>query len=141
MSIQFRTLTFYTRPEEQLQKRLHLKKFTTSLPVTIGALGSSLGPHSKSDLATDLYSDSTPIANMDESDHWIIINSLKESVTSLSMAIGALGSPLVPYLESGLATYLYSGSTLIVIMDESGRQISFNSLKKFRISLLAVIGD
>jgi hypothetical protein len=39
-----------------------LKKSTTSLSVTIGALGSPLGPHSESDLVTDLYSVSTPIA-------------------------------------------------------------------------------
>jgi hypothetical protein len=31
-----------------------------SLSVIIGALGSPLGPHPESDLATDLYSASTP---------------------------------------------------------------------------------
>jgi hypothetical protein len=45
-----------------------LKKSTTSLSVVIGALGSHLGPHPKSDLETDLYSASTLIANMDRSD-------------------------------------------------------------------------
>jgi hypothetical protein len=60
MSIQFKTLTFYSRPEEQLQEHLRLKKSATSLSVVIGALGSPLGPHPESDLVTDLYSGSTP---------------------------------------------------------------------------------
>jgi hypothetical protein len=45
-----------------------LKKSVTSLSVTIGVLGFPLGPHPESDLVTDLYSASTPIANMDRSD-------------------------------------------------------------------------
>jgi hypothetical protein len=36
----------------------NLKKSTSSLPAVIGALGSPLGPHPESDLATDLYSGS-----------------------------------------------------------------------------------
>jgi hypothetical protein len=59
MHIQFRTLTFHSRPKEQLQERFCLKKSTTSLPATIGALGSLLGPHPESDLPTDLYSTSS----------------------------------------------------------------------------------
>jgi hypothetical protein len=39
-----------------------LKKYATSLSVAIGALSSRLGPHTESDLVTDLYSGSTPIA-------------------------------------------------------------------------------
>jgi hypothetical protein len=39
-----------------------LNKSVTSLSAAIGALGSPLGPHSESDLITDLYSGSTPIA-------------------------------------------------------------------------------
>jgi hypothetical protein len=39
-----------------------LKKSATSLSAAIGALGSPLGPHPESDLETDLYSGSTPIA-------------------------------------------------------------------------------
>jgi hypothetical protein len=39
-----------------------LKKSATSLSMVIGALGSPLGPHPESDLETDLYSGSTPIA-------------------------------------------------------------------------------
>jgi hypothetical protein len=54
MSIQFKTLTFYSRPEEQLQERLRLKKSTTSLSAVIEALSSPLGPHPESDLVTDL---------------------------------------------------------------------------------------
>jgi hypothetical protein len=61
-------------------------------------------------------------------------------VTSLSTAIGALGSPLSPHPESGLVTDLYSGSTLIANMDRSSCQICFNSLNKSVISLSAAIG-
>jgi hypothetical protein len=44
-----------------------LKKFATSLSAAIGALSYPLGPHPESVLVTDLYSVSTPIANMDRS--------------------------------------------------------------------------
>jgi hypothetical protein len=104
MSIQFKTLTFYNRPKEQLQERLRLKKSTTSLSAAIGALGSPLGPHPESDLVTDLYSSSTPIANMDESGCQIRFNSLNKSVISLSVVIGALGSPLGSHPKSDLET-------------------------------------
>jgi hypothetical protein len=140
MRIQFKTLTFYSRLEEELQEHLCLKESASSLPTTIGAFGSPLGPHPKSDLATDLYSDSTLIANMDESDHQIIVNRFKESATSLSMAIRALSSPLGLHPESDLPTNLYSDSTPIVIVDESSRRISFNYLNKSTISLSAAFG-
>jgi hypothetical protein len=107
-----------------------LKKFATSLPAAIGALGSPLGPHPESDLVTDLYSGSTPIAIMDESDRRIRFNRLNKSAISLSAAIGALGSPLGPRPERDLATDLYSGSTPIAIKDESNRRISFRRLQK-----------
>jgi hypothetical protein len=115
MSIQFKTLTFYSRPEEQLQERLRLKKSATSLSAAIGALDSPLGPHPESDLVTDLYSGSTPIANMDESGCQISFNSLNKSVISLSAMIEALGSPLGPHPKSDLETDLYTGSTPIAI--------------------------
>jgi hypothetical protein len=92
-----------------------LKKFATSLSVAIGALGSRLGPHPESDLVTDLYFGSTPIANMDMSGCQISFNSLNKSVISLSSTIGVLGSPLGPHPESDLETDLYSGSTPIAI--------------------------
>jgi hypothetical protein len=130
MHIQFRTLTFHSRSEEQLQEHLRLKKSVTSLPATIGALGSSLEPHPESDLPIDIYSGSTPIAIMDESDRRISFNLLTESTFSLSAAIGASGSPLGPRPERDLATYLYSGSTPIAIKDESNRQIRFRRLQK-----------
>jgi hypothetical protein len=79
MHIQFRTLTFHSRPEEQQQERLCLKKSVTSLLAVIRALRSSLVPHPDSDLGTDLYSGSTLIANMDESDHCISFNLLNKS--------------------------------------------------------------
>jgi hypothetical protein len=46
----------------------------TSLPAAIEALGSPSERHPESNLATNLYSDSTPIANMDEPDHRINFN-------------------------------------------------------------------
>jgi hypothetical protein len=81
----------------------------------------------------------TVIAIMDESNRQINFNSLKISMTSLSAVIGALGSHLGPHPESDLVTNLYSVFTPIANMDKSGCQISFNSLNKFVISLLAVI--
>jgi hypothetical protein len=130
MHIQFRTLTFHSRPEEQLQERLRLKKSVTSLPAAIGALGSPLGHHVESDLPIELYSGSTPIAIMDESDRRISFNLLTESAISLSAAIGASGSPLGPHPKRDLDTDLYSGSTPIAIKDESNRRIRFRQLQK-----------
>jgi hypothetical protein len=77
---------------------------------------------------------------MDEFDRHINFNSLKKFVTLLSTAIGALDSPLGPHPESDLIIDLYSVSTLIANIDNSGCQISFNSLNKSIISLSAVIG-
>jgi hypothetical protein len=92
-----------------------LKKSVTSLSAVIGALGSHLGPHPKSDLVTDLYSGFTPIANMDMSGCQVSFNSLNKSVVSLSAVIRTLDSPLGPHPESDLETDLYSGSTLIAV--------------------------
>jgi hypothetical protein len=92
-----------------------LKKSATSLSAVIGALDSPLGPHPESDIETDLYSASTPIANMDRSGCQISFNSLNKSIISLSVVIGALGSPLGLRPESDLETDLYSDSTLIAI--------------------------
>jgi hypothetical protein len=88
-----------------------LKKSATSLSAVIGALGSPLRSHPESDLEIDLYSVSTPIANMDRSGCQISFNSLNKSVILLSAAIEALGSPLGPHPEIDL----YSGSTPIAI--------------------------
>jgi hypothetical protein len=130
MHIQFRTLTFHSRPEEQLQECLRLKKFVTSLSATIEALVSPLGPHPESDLATYLYCVSTPIANIDESDRQINFNLLNKSTISLSAVIGASDSPLEPRPERDLATDLHSGSTPIAIKDESNRRIRFRQFQK-----------
>jgi hypothetical protein len=137
--LKFRTLTFYSRPEEQIQEHLCIKKSATSLSAAIGLLGSPLTPRPKKYLATDLYSSSTPIAIIDKSNHRISFNILKKFVTSLSAVIGALGSTLGPHPERDLATDLYSVSTPLVIIDEFDRQISFNGLKKFVTSLSAAI--
>jgi hypothetical protein len=93
----------------------NLKKSATSLSAVVGALGSPLGPHLESDLVTDLYSCSTSIANMDMSGCQISFNSLNKSIISISVTIGALGSPLGHHPESDLVTDLYSGSTPIAI--------------------------
>jgi hypothetical protein len=91
-------------------------------------LGSPLGPHPESDLTTDLYSGSTPIAIMDESDHQISFNLLTKF--SLSVAIRASSSPLGPRAERDLATDLHSTSTPITIKDESNRRIRFRRLQE-----------
>jgi hypothetical protein len=83
-----------------------LKKSVTSLSTVIGALDSPLGPNPESDLVTDLYSVSTPIANIDRSGCQISFNILNKSVISLSAVIRALGSPSGPHLESDLETDL-----------------------------------
>jgi hypothetical protein len=121
MHIQFKTLTFYSKLEEQLQEPLRLKKSVTSLSAVIGALYSPLGPHPESDLATNLYSDSTPIAIMDEFDHRISFNLLTKSVISLSAATKASSSSLGPCPERDLAADLHSVSTPIAIKYESNR--------------------
>jgi hypothetical protein len=135
MRIQFKTLTFHSRSEEQQKEHLHLKKYATSLPTVIGASVSPLGPHPECDLAIDLYSGSTPIANMDDSGHRISFNSLKKFTISLSAAIGALGSPLGPHPESDLATDLYSGSTPIAIKTSPIAESVSDNFKKSITSL------
>jgi hypothetical protein len=113
-----------------------LKKSATSLSAIIRALGSPLGPHPESDLVTDLYSDSTPIPNMDRSGYQISFNSLNKSIISLSATIGALGSPLEPHPESDLETDLYSVSTPIVIIKTSPIAVSvLDDFKKSTTSL------
>jgi hypothetical protein len=97
----------------------------TSLPAAIMALDSPLKPHLESDVSTDLYSVSTLIAIMDESDRRISFNLLTKSTMSLSAAIEAPGSPLGLRPERDLTTYLYSGSTLIAIKYESNYRIRF----------------
>jgi hypothetical protein len=85
MNVQFRTLTFYSRLEEQLQECLRPKKFRISHSSAIGTLVTPLGPHPESDIATtDLYSGSIPIAIMDEFGHQISFNSLKIQDLALS---------------------------------------------------------
>jgi hypothetical protein len=111
-----------------------------SLSVAIRALGSPLVPHLESNLDTYLYSGSTPIADMDESNCKISFNILKKSTTSLPAVIESLGSPLSHHPESDLATDLYSGSILIANMDEFDHQINFNLLTKSTISPSVAIG-
>jgi hypothetical protein len=81
----------------------------------IGALSSPLGPRPERDLATDLYSASTPIAIIDESGRQISFNSFNKSTILLSAVIGALVSPLGPHLKRDLEIDLYSDSTPIAI--------------------------
>jgi hypothetical protein len=139
MRFQFRTLTFHSRSKEQLQERVCLNKSVTSLPATIGELGFPLGPHPESELAIDLYSGSTLIANMDESNHRISFNCLNKSAILLLMVIEASRSPLGPRPKRDLAKDLYPGSTPIAIKDESNHQISFRRLQEIYTSLQEVI--
>jgi hypothetical protein len=112
-----------------------LKKYVTSLSAAIGALGSPLGTHQEIDLVTDLYSDSTPIANTDRSGCQISFNSINKSVISLSAVIGTLCSPLGPHSESDIKTDLYSGSTPIAIKTSPITESVLDDLKKSTISL------
>jgi hypothetical protein len=113
----------------------NLKKSVTSLSVAIKALCSPLGPHPKSDLVTDLYSASILIANMDRPGCQISFNSLNKFVISLSAAIEALGSPLVPHLESDPEIDLYSGSTPIAIKMSPIARSVLDDFKKSTTSL------
>jgi hypothetical protein len=92
-----------------------LKKSVTSLLAAIEALSFSLVSNPESDLVTDLYFVSTPIANIDMSGCQIGFNSLNKSDISLSTVIEVLGSLLGPHPESDLETDLYSVSTPIAI--------------------------
>jgi hypothetical protein len=96
----------------------------------IRALGSPLGPHPESDLPADLYSGSTLIAIMDESDRRISFNLLTKFVNSLSAVIGASDSPLGLRSKKDLATDLHSGSTPIAIKNESNHQIRYRQLEE-----------
>jgi hypothetical protein len=75
---------------------------------------------------------------MDESDRQISFNSLKKFVTSLSAAIGVLGSPLGPHLERDLKTDLYSGSTPIAIKTSPITRSVLDDFKKSTTSLQEV---
>jgi hypothetical protein len=102
--------------------------------MAIGALGSPLGHHPESNLTTDLYSVSTPIAITDEFNRQISFNNLKKFTTLLSMVIGALGSPSGPHPKNDRATDLYSSSTPIAITNKSDRQISFKEIYDLALS-------
>jgi hypothetical protein len=62
-----------------------LNKSVISLSAVIGALGSPLGPHSETDLETDLYSDSTPIAIKTSPIAGSVLDDFKKSTTSLQI--------------------------------------------------------
>jgi hypothetical protein len=113
----------------------NLKKYVTSLSAVIGAFGSPLRPHPESDLVTDPYCSSTPIANMDRSGCQISFNSLNKFVISLSSAIGTLGSPLGPHLESDLKIDLCSNSTSIAIKTSPITGSVLDDFKKSTTSL------
>jgi hypothetical protein len=71
-----------------------LNKSIISLSVTIGVLGSPLGPHLESDLETDLYSGSTPIAIKTSPIVGSVLDDFKKSTTSLQ--IYTLAQPSSP---------------------------------------------
>jgi hypothetical protein len=62
-----------------------LNKSVISLSAVIGALGSPLGPHSETDLETDLYSGSTPIAIKTSPIAGSVLDNFKKSTTSLQI--------------------------------------------------------
>jgi hypothetical protein len=72
-----------------------LKKSVTSLSAAIRALGSPLGPHPESDLATDLYSVNTPIAIKTSPIVGSVLDDFKKSTTSLQRyTLAQLSSPI-----------------------------------------------
>jgi hypothetical protein len=75
------------------------------------------------------------IAIIDESDRQINFNNLKKFMTSLAAAIGALGYPLGPHLESDLVIDLYSGSTPIAIKTSPITRSVLDDFKKSTTSL------
>jgi hypothetical protein len=60
-----------------------LNKSVISLSAVIGALGSPLGSHPESDLETDIYSSSTPIAIKTSPIVESVLNDFKKSTTSV----------------------------------------------------------
>jgi hypothetical protein len=79
------------------------------LPATTRPIAKSASSFIESNHQINFRNGSTPIARYDE----------------ILAKIGALGSPLGPHSEIGLATYLYSVSTLIAHYDESNHRINF----------------
>jgi hypothetical protein len=71
-----------------------LNKSIISLSAAIGALDSPLGPHPESDLETDLYSGSTPIAIKMSPIIESVLDDFKKSTTSLQ--IYTLAQPSSP---------------------------------------------
>jgi hypothetical protein len=71
-----------------------LNKSVISLSAVIGALGSLLGPHPESDLETDLYSSSTPIAIKTSLITGLVLDDFKKSTTSIQ--IYTLAQPSSP---------------------------------------------
>jgi hypothetical protein len=71
-----------------------LNKSVISLSAAISALGSPLGPHPESDLETDLYSISTPIAIKMSPIAESVLDDFKKSTTSLQ--IYTLAQPSSP---------------------------------------------
>jgi hypothetical protein len=76
-----------------------LKKFVISLSAVIGALSSPLVPHPERDLATNLYSDSTPIAIKTSLIDRLISDDFKKDTTSLQEVTKAYGSCDFPPLS------------------------------------------
>jgi hypothetical protein len=72
-----------------------LKKSATLLSASIGVLGSPLGPHPESDLETDQYSGSTPIAIKMSPIAGSVLDDFKKSTTSLQIYTLAQPSSLI----------------------------------------------
>jgi hypothetical protein len=74
----------------------------------IGALDSPLGPHSESDIETNMYSVSTPIAIKMSPIVKSVLYDFKKATTSLQEVIKAWGSPLGPPLKRKISLQNYT---------------------------------
>jgi hypothetical protein len=110
-----------------------LKKFAISLSAVIGALSSPLVPHPERDLATNLYSDSAPIAIKTSLIGGLISDDFKKDTTSLQEVTKAYDSPLEPPPKIDIATDLYSDSTIAANYDEMGQSDSNDLFRSLNI--------
>jgi hypothetical protein len=94
-----------------------LNKSIISLSPMIGALGSPLGPHSESDLETDLYSSSTLIAIKTSSIARSVLDNFKKSITSVQ--IYTLAQPSIPIWWDGFIRLQWSFQIIKHLVDLS----------------------
>jgi hypothetical protein len=110
-----------------------LKKFVISLSAVIEALSSPLVPNPERDLATNLYSNSTPIAIKTSLIGRLISDDFKKDTTSLQEVTKTYGSPLEPPPKIDLATDIYSVSVIAANYDEMGPSDSNDIFRSLNI--------